>query len=88
SHEIKGIKNDFRWDDGIADNGGYRGYLSGNEWFHNPDFHPDPESLVSDTVVDNSAGNTGAFNFLAFDFAALDTYLRNNFTQTVVPSLG
>lgn len=88
SHEIKGIKNDFRWDDGIADNGGYRGYLSGNEWFHNPDFHPDPESLVSDTVVDNSAGNTGAFNFLAFDFAALDSYLRNNFTQTVVPSLG
>ncbi|HEA17882.1 MAG TPA: TonB-dependent receptor [Pseudoalteromonas prydzensis] len=88
SHEIKGIKNDFRWDDGIADNGGYRGYLSGSEWFHNPDFHPDPESLVSDTVVDNSAGNTGAFNFLAFDFAALDSYLRNNFTQTVVPSLG
>ncbi|KKM65395.1 hypothetical protein LCGC14_1491700, partial [marine sediment metagenome] len=83
SHEIKGIKNDFRWDDG-----GYRGYLSGSEWFHNPDFHPDPESLVSDTVVDNSAGNTGAFNFLAFDFAALDSYLRNNFTQTVVPSLG
>ena len=88
NHEIKGIKNDFRWDDGIADNGGYRGYLSGNEWFHNPDFHPDPETLVSDTVVDNSAGNTGAFNFLAFDFASLDTYLRNNFTQTVVPSLG
>ncbi|NMM39719.1 TonB-dependent receptor [Pseudoalteromonas arctica] len=88
SHEIKGIKNDFRWDDGIADNGGYRGYLSGNEWFHNPDFHPDPETLVSDNVVDNSAGNTGAFNFLAFDFAALDSYLRNNFTQTVVPSLG
>lgn len=27
------------------------------------------------------------FNFLAFDFAALDSYLRNNFTQTVVPSL-
>ncbi|MFK3866028.1 TonB-dependent receptor [Pseudoalteromonas rhizosphaerae] len=87
NHEIKGIKNDFRWDDGIADNGGYRGYLSGNEWFHNPDFHPDPETLVSNTVVDNSAGNTGAFNFLAFDFAALDSYLRNNFTQTVVPSL-
>ncbi|MEI8619550.1 TonB-dependent receptor [Pseudoalteromonas sp. B129b] len=87
SHEIKGIKNDFRWDDGIADNGGYRGYLSGNEWFHNPDFHPDPETLVSDTVVDNSPGNTGAFNFLAFDFATLDNYLRNNFTQTVVPSL-
>ncbi len=87
NHEIKGIKNDFRWDDGIADNGGYRGYLSGNEWFHNPDFHPDPETLVSNTVIDNSAGNTGAFNFLAFDFAALDSYLRNNFTQTVVPSL-
>ncbi|MGO2366238.1 MAG: TonB-dependent receptor [Pseudoalteromonas sp.] len=88
NHEIKGIKNDFRWDDGISDNGGYRGYLSGNEWFHNPDFHPDAESLVSDTIVDNSAGNTGAFNFLAFDFASLDKYLHKNFTQTVVPSLG
>ncbi|CAM4408819.1 TonB-dependent receptor [Pseudoalteromonas ostreae] len=86
-HEIKGIRNDFRWDDGIADNGGYRGYLSGNEWFHNPDFHPDAESLVSDTIIDNSAGNTGAFDFLAFDFAALEQYLLNNFSPTVVPTL-
>ncbi|MBO7925125.1 TonB-dependent receptor [Pseudoalteromonas sp. K222D] len=86
-HQIEGSRNDFRWDDGIADNGGYRGYLPGTEWFHNPDFHPDPESLVSDNVVDNSAGNTGAFNYLAFDFAALDAYIQDNFTQTVVPTL-
>lgn len=86
-HEIKGIRNDFRWDDGIADNGGYRGYLPGTEWFHNPDFHPDAPTLVSDHVVDNSAGDTGAFNFLAFDFGALDDFLKENFSQTVVPTL-
>ncbi|MGI2069091.1 TonB-dependent receptor [Shewanella baltica] len=86
-HEIQGLKNQFRWDDGIADNGGYRGYLPGTEWFHNPDFHPNPEMLVSDNVVDNSAGGTGAINFLAMDFAALNAYLANNFTQTVVPTL-
>ncbi|MCL1142891.1 TonB-dependent receptor [Shewanella gaetbuli] len=86
-HEIEGLRNEFRWDDGIADNGGYRGWLPGDWWFHNPDYHPDAADLVSDHVVDNGAGNTGAFNFLAFDFAALDSYLRKNFTQTVVPTL-
>jgi len=86
-HEIKGIRNDFRWDDGIADNGGYRGYLPGTQWFHNPDFHPDAPTLVSDHVVDNSAGDTGAFNFLALDFNVVDDYLKENFSRTVVPSL-
>ena len=86
-HQIDGFRNNFRWDDGISDNGGYRGWLPGTEWFHNPDFHPEGASLLGTSVVDNSAGNTGAFNFLPFSFDALEAYLGDQFTRTVVPVL-
>ncbi|MEX2961333.1 TonB-dependent receptor [Microbulbifer sp. TYP-18] len=86
-HEIRSLRNTFRWDDGIADNGGYRGWLPGTEWFHNPDFHPDTSTLLGYGVVDNSAGETGAINFLPFDLNALKGYVSDNFTRTVVPVL-
>ncbi len=86
-HEARSYRNIFVWDDGIADNGGYRGWLSGSQWFHNPDFHPDTSTLLSNKVVDNSAGNTGAIDFLAFDIDALMDYVSGNFDLAVVPVL-
>ncbi|WP_193165149.1 TonB-dependent receptor [Microbulbifer hainanensis] len=86
-HEIKSLRDTFRWDDGIPDNGGYRGWLSGTEWFHNPDFHPDTSTLLGYDVVDNSAGDTGAINYLPFDMDALKQYVSDNFSRTVVPVL-
>lgn len=79
-YEIKGICNDFCWDDGIVDNGGYCGYLLGIEWFYNLDFYLDVLILVSDYVVDNSVGDIGVFNFLVFDFGVFDNYLKENFS--------
>lgn len=86
-HETRSLRNTFRWDDGIADNGGYRGWLSGTEWFHNPDFHPDTSTLLGYSVIDNSAGGTGAINYLPFDLDALKAYVSDNFDRTVVPVL-
>lgn len=87
NHKIEGFRNDHRWDDGIPDNGGYRGWLSGTEWFHNPDFHPEAETLLGTDIIDNSVGNTGAFNYLPFSFAKLNTFLGDQFTLAVVPVL-
>jgi TonB-dependent receptor len=86
-HEAKSLRDNFIWDDGIADNGGYRGWLSGSEWFHNPDFHPDTSTLLGDDVVDNSAGDTGAIDYLPFDIDALKKYLGENFDRSVDPVL-
>ncbi|WP_445360334.1 TonB-dependent receptor [Microbulbifer sp. EKSA005] len=86
-HEAKSLRDTFLWDDGISDNGGYRGWLSGTEWFHNPDFHPDTSILLGGSVIDNSAGDTGAINYLPFDIDALKAYVSDNFTRTVVPVL-
>lgn len=87
NHKIVGTRTDFKWDDDISDNGGYRGWLDGSEWFHNPDYHPDASSLLGQGSLDNSAGDTGAIDFIPFDFAALDDYVSNNFTRTAVPVL-
>ncbi|MFA0812395.1 TonB-dependent receptor [Microbulbifer epialgicus] len=86
-HEIKSLRDNFLWDDGIDDNGGYRGWLPGTEWFHNPDFHPDTSTLLGDDVVDNSAGDTGAIDYLPFDIDALNEYVSENFDRTVVSVL-
>ncbi|MCO1334494.1 TonB-dependent receptor [Microbulbifer sp. OS29] len=86
-HEAKSLRDTFLWDDGVSDNGGYRGWLSGSEWFHNPDFHPDTSTLLGDGVIDNGAGGTGAIDYLPFDIDALKKYVSDNFTRTVVPVL-
>ncbi|USD22407.1 TonB-dependent receptor [Microbulbifer variabilis] len=86
-HEARSYRDIYRWDDETDDNGGYRGWLPGDQWFHNPDYHPDTSTLISDKVVDNSAGNTGAIDYLAFDTDALMDYVRGNFNLTVMPVL-
>lgn len=86
-HLVQGRPGGYYWDDGIADNGGYRGWLPGDQWFHNVDFHPDPLQYMGETPIDNSAGNLGAIDFLPIDFNQLYDYVESNFTETVVPRL-